>query len=60
VNKLHIWATSTQKIALTAHLVMADGGGDDNFLNHIAESLHKRFDIEQVTVQIWATPMTNE
>lgn len=59
VCDLHIWAMSTQKIALTAHLVMPDGGGDDAFLESLSELLHDRFEIEHVTLQIGKTPMTN-
>ncbi|PKO67561.1 MAG: cation transporter [Betaproteobacteria bacterium HGW-Betaproteobacteria-16] len=59
VIDLHIWAMSTQKIALTAHLVMPEGTGDDTFLKNIAELLHDRFDIEHVTVQTGKTPIAN-
>lgn len=59
VIDLHIWAMSTQKIALTAHLVMPQGAGDDAFLKNIAEQLHDRFDIEHVTVQTGKTPNAN-
>ena len=59
VIDLHIWAMSTQKIALTAHLVMPEGAGDDAFLKNIGELLHERFDIEHVTVQTGKTPIAN-
>lgn len=59
VCDLHIWAMSTQKIALTAHLVMPDGGSDDAFLEDVSELLHDRFGIEHVTLQTGKTPMTN-
>ena len=59
VNDLHIWAMSTKKIALTAHLVMPDGVGDDEFLENIADKLHDRFDIEHVTLQTRRTPNLN-
>lgn len=59
VNDLHIWAMSTRKIALTAHLVMPDGVGDDEFLENIAELLHDRFDIEHVTLQTQRAPTKN-
>ena len=57
VNDLHIWAMSTQKIALTAHLVMPAGAADDAFLQKLAEMLHDRFDIEHVTLQTGKSPM---
>ncbi len=59
VSDLHIWAMGTQKIALTAHLVMPDGVGDDAFLEHVSELLHDRFGIEHVTLQTGKTPMTH-
>lgn len=59
VIDLHIWAMSTQKIALTAQLVMPQGAGDDAFLKNIADQLHDRFGIEQVTVQTGKTPNAN-
>lgn len=59
VNDLHIWAMSTQKIALTAHLVMPDGPADDTFLANLADLLHDRFEIAHVTVQTGRWPMAN-
>ncbi|MDR7152867.1 cobalt-zinc-cadmium efflux system protein [Hydrogenophaga palleronii] len=59
VSDLHIWAMSTQKIALTAHLVMPDGVGDEAFLENVSALLHDRFDIEHVTLQMGKTPMFN-
>lgn len=59
VNDLHIWAMSTQKIALTAHLVMPNGAGDDEFMKSMAALLHDRFDIEHVTVQTGKTSVSN-
>lgn len=59
VNDLHIWAMSTRKIALTAHLVMPEGPAHDSFLKDLAEALHDRFGIEHVTVQTGKTPAAN-
>lgn len=59
VNDLHIWAMSTQKIALTAHLVMPKGAGDDEFMRSMAALLHDRFNIEHVTVQTGKTSVSN-
>lgn len=55
VRDLHIWAPGTGQVALTAHLVMPEGG-DDAFLQHAAEELHEHFDITHVTLQITRSP----
>jgi cobalt-zinc-cadmium efflux system protein len=55
VRDLHIWAPGTGLVALTAHLVMPEGG-DDAFLQHAAEELHEHFDITHVTLQITRSP----
>lgn len=51
VHDLHVWAMGTSQHALTAHLVMPDGGADDAFLESAAQALHERFDIDHVTLQ---------
>ncbi|TXM90856.1 MULTISPECIES: cation diffusion facilitator family transporter [unclassified Methylobacterium] len=52
LHDLHIWPMSTTEIALTAHLVMADGHPGNGFLVEIAEALRARFGIAHATVQI--------
>jgi cobalt-zinc-cadmium efflux system protein len=52
LHDLHIWALSTTKVALTAHLVMPDGVGDDCFLDRVAHDLEDRFGIAHTTIQI--------
>jgi len=52
VHDLHIWATGTSQIALTAHLVMPQGQADDAFLKHANHLLHEQFDITHVTLQV--------
>jgi len=52
VHDLHIWATGTSQIALTAHLVMPHGQADDAFLKRANHQLHERFDITHVTLQV--------
>ena len=42
----------TSEIALTAHLVMPAGGGDDAFLKHATDELHEHFEIHHVTLQV--------
>jgi cobalt-zinc-cadmium efflux system protein len=56
VHDLHVWAMGTNEIALTAHLVMPEGGGDDAFLKHATEELHEHFEIRHVTLQIVRKP----
>ena len=52
VHDLHVWAMGTSETALTAHLVMPQGGGDDAFLKHATEELHEHFEIRHVTLQV--------
>ena len=51
VADLHVWAMGTAHTALTAHLVMPDGAGDDAFLTTAAQGLKHRFGIDHVTLQ---------
>ena len=52
VHDLHVWAMGSSEVALTAHLVMPEGGSDDAFLKHPTEELHEHFEIHHVTVQL--------
>jgi cobalt-zinc-cadmium efflux system protein len=52
VHDLHIWGMSTTESALTVHLVMPQPPTDGKFLHEVAHSLHERFEIGHVTVQI--------
>jgi cobalt-zinc-cadmium efflux system protein len=51
IHDLHIWAMSTTQIALTAHLVMPNGGTDD-FIGNLTRDLKREFNIEHTTFQI--------
>ena len=52
VHDLHVWAMSTSRIALTAHLVMPAGFPGDAFYQTMEEGLQTRFGIAHPTVQI--------
>lgn len=52
VHDLHVWATSTTGIALTAHLVMPAGHPGDAFFERITHVLRERFAITHATLQI--------
>ena len=51
VSDLHVWATGTTEVALTAHLVTPDGHPDDAFYRAAAARLRERFAIGHVTLQ---------
>ena len=51
VHDLHVWPLSTTETALTAHLVRADGGGDE-FLKGVCRELETRFRIGHATLQV--------
>ena len=58
VHDLHIWATGTSQIALTAHLVMPHGQADDALLKLANHRLHEQFDITHVTLQVMQEAFT--
>jgi cobalt-zinc-cadmium efflux system protein len=51
VNDLHVWATGTTQVALTAHLVTPAGHPDDAFFRNAAARMQERFAIGHVTLQ---------
>jgi cobalt-zinc-cadmium efflux system protein len=55
VHDLHIWALSTTRTALAAHVVW-DGADADAFLDHVTDELEHDFGITHVTLQLESTP----
>ncbi len=51
VHELHIWATSTTEVALSAHLVKPDPAGDDALLIEIMTTLSEDYAIAHPTIQ---------
>jgi cobalt-zinc-cadmium efflux system protein len=56
VHDLHVWATGTSDVALTAHLVMPAGHPDDPFFEAATCTLRDRFKIGHVTLQVVREP----
>ncbi|MES3013034.1 MAG: cation diffusion facilitator family transporter [Pseudomonadota bacterium] len=56
VHDLHVWATGTTDVALTAHLVMPSGHPDDPFFETATNQLRERFKIGHVTLQVVREP----
>jgi cobalt-zinc-cadmium efflux system protein len=51
IHHLHIWGMSTTQVALTVHLVKADGTIDNELLKRIEHDLKDEFQIEHSTIQ---------
>jgi cobalt-zinc-cadmium efflux system protein len=56
VHDLHVWATGTSDVVLTAHLVMPQGHPDDAFFEAATHRLRDRFRIGHVTLQVVRAP----
>ncbi len=56
VHDLHVWATGTSDVALTAHLVMPAGHPDDPFFEAATCTLRDHFRIGHVTLQVVREP----
>lgn len=51
IHELHVWAISSGKISLTAHVVIDDHQNCDNILNNIRKILADQFNITHTTLQ---------
>ena len=56
VHDLHVWATGTSDVALTAHLVMPTGHPEDAFFEYATKELREHFRIGHVTLQVVREP----
>ncbi|MGC8506656.1 MAG: cation diffusion facilitator family transporter [Thiomonas sp.] len=52
LHDLHVWALSTSKVGLTAHLVVREGVDSAVLLDQAGHMLHDAFEITHVTLQI--------
>ena len=52
LHDLHIWALSTEAVALTAHVVCPAGHPGDAWLAKVCEELHDTYDIDHATIQV--------
>ncbi len=59
VHDLHIWASGTSHITLTAHLVAPQGHAGDAFLQGTSDHLHASFGITHVTLQVMNQAFSN-
>lgn len=57
VHDLHVWAISTNQIALTAHLVKPDHADDDQLIKQAGRRLQERFGIDHTTIQWEREPL---
>lgn len=51
-HDLHVWALSTTEVALSVHLIMAEGSITRDFLTRLQQELHDNFDIAHSTIQV--------
>jgi cobalt-zinc-cadmium efflux system protein len=51
IHDLHVWAMSTSQVALSVHLYMPEGAGE-NFLKELQINLKNEFGIIHTTIQI--------
>jgi cobalt-zinc-cadmium efflux system protein len=51
-HDLHVWPMSTTEVALSVHLIIAEGYIGKGFLKEIQQDLHDDFNIEHSTIQV--------
>ena len=57
VHDLHVWASGTTEVVLTAHVVLPAGHPDDAFFRAAAARMRERFAIGHVTLQASTEPL---
>ena len=57
MHDLHVWASGTTEVVLTAHVVMPAGHPDDAFFRAAAARMKERFAIGHVTLQASTEPL---
>jgi cobalt-zinc-cadmium efflux system protein len=57
VHDLHVWASGTTEVVLTAHVVVPAGHPDDAFFRAAAARMKERFAIGHVTLQASTEPL---
>jgi cobalt-zinc-cadmium efflux system protein len=55
VHDLHVWTITSGMVALSGHVVAADGQPHDKLLQVVCDRLHERFGIDHTTIQIEST-----
>lgn len=62
LHDLHVWAISTSRIGMTAHLVLSPGAAAsaDELLEKAEHLLHEEFNISHVTIQIESEAYANQ
>jgi cobalt-zinc-cadmium efflux system protein len=52
VHDLHVWTITSGMESLSAHLVIEPGGDDHSVLAHVRTTVHDRFGIDHITMQL--------
>lgn len=52
VHDLHVWTITSGMESLSAHLVVKDGTEGRTLLSHVRSTVHDRFGIDHITVQL--------
>ena len=56
VHDLHVWALTSGREAMSAHVVVEDVGESDRLLRALHEVLHARFGVDHTTIQLETEP----